>query len=99
MTSLKQRGLPLIGPGPVHHGDHPQAFGLESSKQLWYGFIPCRVGGDPVALVQRMDHRQYPELARYLASLAQLCSVSEAILFPLLLTLPNITGVFRSRFL
>ena len=72
MTSLKQRGQRLLGPAPVHHAEHPQAFGVEPSKQLWYGFTPCRAGGDRVALVQRMDHRQYPELARYLASLAQL---------------------------
>jgi DNA primase len=72
MTSLKQRGQRLIGPGPVHHGDYPQALGVKPSKQLWYGFTPCRAGGDGGALVQRMAHCHYPELARYLASLAQL---------------------------
>jgi len=71
IASLKQRGQRLIGPCPVHHGDHPQAFVVDLSKDLWYCFTRCRGGGDVVELVQRMDHCPYPEIARYLASLAQ----------------------------
>jgi len=77
MTSLKQRGQRLIGPGPVHHGDHPQAFVVDlANALLWHCFTRCRGGGNGVALVQRMDHCQYPELARYLASLDQLSPTS-----------------------
>jgi DNA primase len=71
IASLKPCGQRLIGPCPVHHGDHPQAFVVDRSKDLWYCFTRCRSGGDVVALVQRMDHCPYPEVARYLASLAQ----------------------------
>jgi DNA primase len=72
MTSLKQHGQRLIGPCPVHHGDHPQAFVVDRAKDLWHCFTRCRGGGDVVELVRRMDHCQYPEVARYLASLAQI---------------------------
>ncbi len=56
---------------PVHHGDHPQAFVVDRAKDLWHCFTRCRSGGDVVELVRRMDHCQYPDVARYLASLAQ----------------------------
>jgi DNA primase len=62
----------LIGPCPVHHGDHPQAFVVDLAKDLWYCFTHCRGGGDVVELVRRMDHCPYPDVARYLASLADL---------------------------
>ncbi|MCP4381692.1 MAG: toprim domain-containing protein [Hyphomicrobiales bacterium] len=71
MTALKQRGQRLIGPCPVHRGDHPQAFVVDLSKDLWHCFTQCRGGGDVVDLVRRMDHSRYPDVARYLASLAQ----------------------------
>jgi DNA primase len=71
IASLTQRGQRLIGPCPVHHGDHPQAFVVDRAKDLWYCFTRCRGGGDVVELVRRMDHCPYPEVARYLASLAQ----------------------------
>jgi DNA primase len=71
IASLTQRGQRLIGPCPVHHGDHPQAFVVDLAKDLWYCFTRCRGGGDVVELVRRMDHCPYPEVARYLASLVQ----------------------------
>jgi DNA primase len=71
IASLKPHGQRLIGPCPVHHGDHPQAFVVDLAKDLWHCFTRCRGGGDVVELVRRMDHCQYPEVARYLASLAQ----------------------------
>jgi len=71
MSSLKQHRQRLIGPCPVHHGDHPQAFVVDRAKDLWHCFTRCRGGGDVVELVRRMDHCQYPEVARYLAALAQ----------------------------
>jgi len=71
IASLKQRGQRLIGPCPVHHGDHPQAFVVDRAKDLWHCFTRCRGGGDVVELVRRMDHCPYPEVARYLAALAQ----------------------------
>ena len=77
MTSLKQHDQRLIGPGPVHHGDHPQAFVVDLAKALlWHCLTRCRGGGNVLALVQRMDHCPYPELARYLASFAQLWPAS-----------------------
>ena len=69
--SLKPRGQRLIGPCPVHRGDHPQAFVVDRSKDLWHCFTRCRGGGDVVDLVRRMDHCLYPKVARYLAALAQ----------------------------
>jgi DNA primase len=71
IASLKPRGQRLIGPCPVHHGDHPQAFVVDRAKDLWYCFTQCGGGGDVVALVQRMDHCSYRQVARYLAALAQ----------------------------
>ena len=70
IASLTPRGQRLIGPCPVHHGDHPQAFVVDLAKDLWYCFTRCRGGGDVVELVRRMDHCPYPDVARYLASLA-----------------------------
>jgi DNA primase len=69
IASLTPRGQRLIGPCPVHHGDHPQAFVVDREKDLWYCFTRCRGGGDVVELVRRMDHCPYPDVARYLASL------------------------------
>jgi DNA primase len=71
IASLTRRGQRLIGPCPVHHGDHPQAFVVDRAQDLWYCFTRCRGGGDVVELVRRMDHCPYPEVARYLAALAQ----------------------------
>ncbi len=71
IASLTRRGQRLIGPCPVHHGDHPQAFVVDLAKDLWYCFTRCRGGGDVVELVRRMDHCPYPEVARYLAALAR----------------------------
>lgn len=71
IASLTPRGQRLIGPCPVHHGDHPQAFVVDLEKDLWYCFTRCRGGGDVVELVRRMDHCPYPDVARYLASLVQ----------------------------
>ena len=71
IASLTQRGQRLIGPCPVHHGDHRQAFVVDLAKDLWYCFTRCRGGGDVVELVRRMDHCPYPDVARYLASLVQ----------------------------
>lgn len=71
IASLTRRGQRLIGPCPVHHGDHPQAFVVDLAKDLWYCFTRCRGGGDVVELVRRMDHCPYPDVARYLASLLQ----------------------------
>ncbi len=71
IASLTRRGQRLIGPCPVHHGDHPQAFVVDLAKDLWYCFTRCRGGGDVVELVRRMDHCPYSDVARYLASLAQ----------------------------
>lgn len=70
IASLTRRGQRLIGPCPVHHGDHPQAFVVDLATDLWYCFTRCRGGGDVVELVRRMDHCPYPDVARYLASLA-----------------------------
>ena len=71
IASLKPCGQRLIGPCPVHHGDHPQAFVVDRSKDLWYCFTRCGGGGDVVALVQRMDHCSYRQVARYLVALSQ----------------------------
>ena len=71
IASLTQRGQRLIGPCPVHHGDHRQTFVVDLAKDLWYCFTRCRGGGDVVELVRRMDHCPYPDVARYLASLVQ----------------------------
>jgi DNA primase len=71
IASLTPRGQRLIGPCPVHHGDHPQAFVVDRTKDLWYCFTRCLGGGDVVELVRRMDHCPYPDVARYLASLVQ----------------------------
>jgi DNA primase len=72
IASLKRRGQRLIGPCPVHHGDHPQAFVVDRVKDLWYCFTRCRAGGDVRELVRRLDHCSYPDVARYLASLADI---------------------------
>jgi DNA primase len=71
IAALKRRGRRLIGPCPVHRGDHPHAFVVDLEKDLWHCFTRCQGGGDVVELVQRMDQCAYPQVARYLASLAQ----------------------------
>jgi DNA primase len=76
IASLTPRGQRLIGPCPVHHGDHPQAFVVDLEKDLWYCFTRCRGGGDVVELVRRMDHCPYPDVARYLASLVQVAPMA-----------------------
>lgn len=60
----------LLGPCPLHRGDSRTAFVVSRSRNLWYCFTGCRVGGDVIDLVRRLDHVGYAEAGRLLARLA-----------------------------
>jgi DNA primase len=70
LAAMRQHGDNLIGPCPIHHGDSTTAFVVTLSKNLWHCFTRCRVGGDVVDLVRRLDGSDYRSTAVYLASLA-----------------------------
>lgn len=60
----------LVGPCPLHRGDSRNAFVVSRARNLWYCFTACRVGGDVIDLVRRLDHVGYAEAGRVLARLA-----------------------------
>lgn len=53
--SLKLMGQELIGPCPLHGGDNPTAFHLNSHKNRWKCFTRCG-HGDVIDFVSRMEH-------------------------------------------
>ena len=71
LTAMRQHGDNIIGPCPIHHGDSKTAFVVTLSKNLWHCFTRCRVGGDVIDLVRRLDGSGYHSTAVYLASLAE----------------------------
>ncbi|MBI3456496.1 MAG: toprim domain-containing protein [Candidatus Rokubacteria bacterium] len=70
LNHMQRQGDRLMGCCPIHHGDSPTAFVVSQSKNLWWCFTGCQAGGDVVELVRRLDQCSYPEVARHLATLA-----------------------------
>lgn len=70
LHTFRRRGDRWTGPCPLHAGDNPRAFVITPSRNLWYCFTRCQVGGDVVELARRLLHLSYLETAHYLASLA-----------------------------
>lgn len=70
LGQLKRRGARLVGPCPIHHGDNPNAFVVNSTKNIWRCFTGCDAGGDVVELVRRLEAGSYKRAASYLATLA-----------------------------
>ena len=68
--SLRQRAELLYGPCPLHHGDNPTAFRVNTARGLWHCFTACG-GGDVVELVRVIQRCSHAEAARYLRALAQ----------------------------
>jgi DNA primase len=52
--SLKRHGNQLVGPCPLHDGDHPTAFRAHLGRGLWNCFTACG-GGDLVDLICRIE--------------------------------------------
>jgi len=51
---LKRHGDQLVGPCPLHGGDHPTAFRVHLARGLWNCFTACG-GGDLVDLICRIE--------------------------------------------
>lgn len=63
------RGPRLIGPCPIHGGDNPQAFSVDSERNVWFCFTGCRRGGNVVDLAWLLSDRSWPRAARWLEQL------------------------------
>ena len=70
LDRLRQRGARLVGPCPLHNGDNPSAFVVDTEKNLWHCFTGCATGGDLVELARRLDDGTFSGAARYLARLS-----------------------------
>lgn len=70
LQTFHRRGDRWTAPCPLHAGNNPRAFVVTPSKDLWYCFTRCQVGGDVVEFARRLLHLSYLDTARYLASLA-----------------------------
>jgi len=70
LPSFKRCGDKLIGPCPIHGGDNKRSFVATISKNLWFCFTKCNAGGDVIELVRRLEHLNYRQIAKYLASIS-----------------------------
>lgn len=70
LDRLRRRGARLVGPCPLHHGDNPSAFVVDTERNLWHCFTGCAAGGDLVELARRLDDGTFSGAARYLARLS-----------------------------
>lgn len=66
---LGRRGDGLVGPCPLHEGDHPTAFRVDLQRGIWHCWTHCG-GGDVVDLVRRIHRCDHAEAARHLRALA-----------------------------
>jgi hypothetical protein len=51
INNLRREGKSLVGPCPVHGGDNPRAFRVDTAKNAWYCFTACKRGGNQLDLV------------------------------------------------
>lgn len=76
---LRPHGDTLVGPCPLHGGNHPTAFRVQVSRSLWRCFTSCG-GGDVVDLIRRIEVCSYAEAARHLRRLAAIHHVESVVL-------------------
>jgi len=67
---LSKRGARLVGPCPLHGGDNPTAFVVDTHRNIWHCFTGCASGGDIVEMARRLCDGTFSGAARYLARLA-----------------------------
>lgn len=65
-ASLKRKPSALVGPCPIHGGDNPTAFSVDTRKQLWHCFTRCAQGGDIFDLVRALDQVSFLKILAYL---------------------------------
>jgi DNA primase len=70
LDHLRRQANRLAGPCPLHDGDNPNAFVVDTERNLWRCFTGCAAGGDLVELARRLDNGTFIGAARYLARLA-----------------------------
>lgn len=87
-ASLKWKSSILVGPCPIHGGDNPTAFTVDTRKQLWHCFTGCANGGDIFDLVKALDQISF---SKALAYLEQRAGNHEPFMFPA----PAFTKLFQ----
>lgn len=55
LDNLKRDGDKLIGPCPVHGGDSPRAFHVDTVRNLYHCFSKCGSGGNQLDLVAKKE--------------------------------------------
>lgn len=63
IEGLRRQGSKLIGPCPVHGGDSPRAFSADTTKNAWYCFTRCKMGGNQIDLVAKKEDISVREAA------------------------------------
>lgn len=66
LGTLKRKPVALVGPCPIHGGDNPTAFVVDTQRQLWHCFTGCQKGGDIFDLVRAIDGLSFPAAMAYL---------------------------------
>jgi DNA primase len=65
MSGIRYKDHQLIGPCPLHKGDNPTAFRVDTGRQIWHCFTHCG-GGDIVALIRKIEGCSYLQAGRIL---------------------------------
>lgn len=68
-SGLRVSGRRWVGPCPIHGGDNPTAFVVDTAKNVWHCFTRCR-GGDSLKLAYLLCGQSWPRVARWLTQLA-----------------------------
>lgn len=69
---FRQRGHRWVGPCPIHGGDNAAAFSVDLTRDLWYCFSRCQIGGDSISLAYRLCGESWTRTACWLRQVAAL---------------------------
>lgn len=70
ISRFRREGPRLVGPCPVHGGDNPRAFSVDTQRERWFCFTRCLGGGDVITLAFRLCGASWPRTAAWLEKLA-----------------------------
>lgn len=63
LDNLKRDGTKLSGPCPVHNGNNPRSFSVDTTRDLWHCFTKCQGGGNQLDLVAKKEDISIREAA------------------------------------
>ncbi len=55
LHTFKRTGDRLSGPCPIHKGNNPTQFRVETEKNIWHCFSECKQGGNVLDFIAKME--------------------------------------------